>query len=178
MDEAALADDSNLRLVLSTWVYRLHAAGIDPDDDVLREQCAAVDAAQDDAAGDEAGMGMVRRIADLLDDGEGPGAVLELARDLYGDRVDGSLGEGDRAERTTRIRKYQFGRSLPWLARIYDRYPDGEVAPCWLLVEQVTDEVQVMDPNPWNDIDERRHIPLGDFHVLWELDGCTAVGIS
>ena len=49
--------------------------------------------------------------------------------------------------------------------------------PCWLVVERVTDQVAVMDANPWNDIPEERSMPVNDFPVLWELDHCTAVYI-
>ena len=52
------------------------------------------------------------------------------------------------------------------------------MAPTWLVVERVTEEVLAMDPNPWNDIDEERHIAVGDFHVLWELDACAAVHVN
>jgi hypothetical protein len=55
---------------------------------------------------------------------------------------------------------------------------EGKVHPSWLLVERVTDEVTAMDPNPWNDVDEERHIPVQDFQVLWELDACSSVYVS
>ena len=45
-------------------------------------------------------------------------------------------------------------------------------------VDIVEAEVAAADPNPWNDVDETRRIPVGDFQVLWELDGCTAVHLA
>ncbi|MBW1879149.1 MAG: hypothetical protein JRJ84_12370, partial [Deltaproteobacteria bacterium] len=161
----------------TTWVYRLHTAGIDPEDEELAQHCRDVDAAEGGTAGDQAGLALVRHTSTLLGTAPDLSDVLALATQLYGDRASQAFGEGSRASRTSKIRKYQFSRNLPWLARIYERQSDGTVAPTWLLVEQVTDEVRAMDPNPWNDIDEERRLPLQDFVVLWELDGCTSVHI-
>jgi len=178
MDDADLHGDGNPTLAFSTWVYRLHEAGIAPADEALAQHCRDVDGAADEAAGEEAGLALVRYTGTLLGPAGDPADVLALARRLYGDRASPELGEGTREARTARIRTLQFGRSLPWLARIYERQPDGTVGPTWLLVERVTDEVRAMDPNPWNDIDEERHLPLRDFLVLWELDGCTSVHLG
>ena len=123
-----------------------------------------------------AGLALVEGLLERLGDGE-LDAVVAVASQLYGERVRGDLGDGDRAERAARVRSYQFGRSLPWLARIYERQSDGRVAPSWLLVERVGEAVHAMDPNPWNDIDEERQLPWADFLVLWELDGCTSLSI-
>lgn len=163
------------RLTCATWVYQLHIAGIPPADAELERSCTEVERATDRAAGEAAGEALVRRTGELLSGAE-PNDVLSFARRMYGDRVGSEIGAGERDERTTRIRKYQFSRSLPWLARIWERR-DGSVHPTWLLVERVTDEVTAMDPNPWNDVDEERRVPVGDFHVLWELDGCSAVAV-
>ncbi len=103
--------------------------------------------------------------------------MASVATALYGDRVQRDLGAGDRVERTARIRKYQFASQLPWLARIWERQGES-VRPSLLLVERVTDEVTAADPNPWNDIDEDRKLPVSDFHVLWELDGCASLHLS
>jgi hypothetical protein len=159
--------------MFATWVFTLHVAGVTADDAVIRDACAAIKAASDEATGNQAGNTLVDRIRQLIPSDE-PAAVREIAAKLYGDRVKGDLGEGDRAERTARIRHYQFNHQLPWLARIWERQ-DGRVVPTWLLVERVTDEVTAADPNPWNEHDETRHIPVNDFLVLWELDGCTSV---
>jgi hypothetical protein len=169
-------DDAFVKLTFSTWVYQLFAAGVMPDDATLHERCSAVQGAADRTAGDAAGASLVDRVGEILGGGSEPETVTAAARKLYGDRASTGLGDGDREERTQRIRKYQFGRSLPWLARIWERR-DGAVRPSWLLVERVTDQVTAMDPNPWNDIDEERRIPVADFQVLWELDGCTNVHV-
>jgi len=177
MSQGFEGQPGDLALAVATWVYQLHAAGIVPDDAELAGHCAAVEQATEREAGDAAGMDLVRRVDALLGGGE-PAQVATLASQLYGDRVKTDLGGGSREERVARIRKYQFGSSLPWLARIWERDEAGEVGPSWLLVERVTDQVFAMDPNPWNDIDEERHLPLADFQVLWELDACTALYLA
>jgi len=160
---------------LATWVFLMHVGGVTPDDADLCAHCEAVAVAQDETAGDAAGEALVERVKAMLG-GIDPNDVESFARSIYGDRVGTGFGEGARADRLSRIRKYQFDQNHPWLARIWERQ-EGQVAPVWLVVERVTDEVTAVDPNPWNDIDETRHIPVSDFQVLWELDGCTAVAL-
>ena len=169
--------DGNLTVALATWVFLLHAAGIQADDDAVRALCEKVKGAENEEEGDAAGLELVQAMSERLQGQDTPDRVLELAAGLFGDRAVAEMGEGNRQDRTHRIRKYQFGRQLPWLARIWERSHDGRVAPSWLLIEQVTDQVLAMDPNPWNDIDEERTLPVADFQVLWELDGCTSVHI-
>ena len=169
--------DGNVRWVVATWMYLLHAAGIDPQDEELVRAFAGVDDAKEAEPGEKEAMRLVERVESLLESHDDPGALFVLAQRLYGDRVQNSLGAGERDERTLRIRKAQFQRNLPWLARIWERR-DGRVRPTWLLIERVTDEVTAMDPNPWNQVDEERRIPLGDFQVLWELDGCSSVYVE
>lgn len=165
-----------LNYALATWVFLLHVDGIEASDAAVAEGCASVSAAVDEVAGNAAGEALVKRVAAMVD-GDGADHVASFARKLYGEQVDTALGEGDRDTRLQRVRKYQFATNRPWLARIYDRDTEGEVGPTWLVVERVTDEVTAMDPNPWNDIDETRRIPVDDFQVLWELDACTAVAV-
>lgn len=161
---------------IATWVYTLHVDGIAASDDAIRSACDAIRAATDPAAGNAAAEQLVEGIRALVPSGE-PSVVAAAATRLYGDRAKSDLGSGDRAERTSRIRKYHFASHLPWLARIWER-EGGEVRPGWLLVERVTDEVTAADPNPWNTVDETRHLPVSDFLVLWELDDCTSVHLS
>lgn len=163
-----------LATTLATWVFLLHVNGHHSDDTELHAACEAVSTAEEEAAGNAAGEKLVHRVEALLT-GESTTNVVSFARRLYGDRLGQDLGEGSRAERTHRIRQYQFSHSLPWLARVWERDDNGTVGPVWLVVERVTDQVTAMDPNPWNDIDETRHFPVSDFHVLWELDACTAL---
>jgi hypothetical protein len=166
------------RYTFATWVYQLHTAGIEPRDTAVKEALAAVDAAEDAATGEAAGEALVAAVDAVLG-GEASGeAATAAAASLYGEAARTDLGQGDRASRTARIRRHQFSTSLAWLARVYERDLAGVVAPTWHLVRQVTDEVDIMDPNPWNDVDERRAMPLSDFHVLWELAGCDAVSVG
>jgi hypothetical protein len=87
------------------------------------------------------------------------------------------LGAGSRDERLVRLRRHQFAHGTPWMARVWERRADGLVAPAWLVIDGVTDRVRALDPNPWNDVDEERSLPVGDFLVLWELDGNAALHV-
>ncbi len=160
----------------ATWVFTLHVAGVVADDEPIRSACQAILQATEATAGNAAGEALVARVSELLD-GDSPEAVRGAATALFGEKVAADLGDGDRDLRTARIRKYQFTSQLPWLARIWERH-DHTVRPSWLLVERVTDQVTAADPTPWNDVDEERRLPVGDFHVLWELDGCSSLYIQ
>lgn len=157
----------------ATWVYVVHRAGVPVTDPGLSSAVATLDAADGEAGCLAAGEALVASVAGWLPDAE-PKTVFSAAKLAFGFDIGTDFGDGARGERNQRIRRYQFNRDLPWLARIWERHND-EVQPCWLLVERVTDQVSVMDANPWNDIPEERSLAVGDFHVLWELDACTAV---
>lgn len=168
---------TTLSTALATWAFLLHVDGVEAADEAVKGACEAVKAAADETTGNAAGDALVARVDELLT-GSTLAEVSVFAQALYGERAKADLGEGDRNSRTSRIRQYQFSHSLPWLARIWERQENGEVAPTWLVVERVTDQVTAMDPNPWNDIDETRHLPVADFHVLWELDACASIHID
>ena len=160
----------------ATWVYMLHTAGVNAADDVIARCCKDLDAAEAEEMGNAAGDALVARVQQMLHD-NAPAAVAAAASTLYGDAAATDMGGGSREDRVHRIRKYQFSRGLPWLARVYERRDDG-VSPGWLLIERVTDQVSALDPNPWDDIDEDRVLPVGDFQVLWELDDCSSVHVA
>lgn len=162
---------------IATWVYVLHAAGSPATHDRVRAVCESVAAASNAETGDAAGLALIDAVASLIGDGS-PDAIRDAARALYGGRAAEGLGAGDRDARNARIRRYQFAAGLPWLARIWERRADGAVTPGWVIVERLTDQVTAMDPNPWNDVDEERTLPVGDFHVLWELDGCRSLHLD
>jgi hypothetical protein len=171
--------DGNLRVALATWVFALYAAGVEVVDPAVRTWCSAVADAADAADGERAGLALIEGIAGRVEQaGSSPEQVTALARSLFGDTVNGDLGAGTREDRLHRIRAYQFRRALPWLARVWERHVDGSVAPSWLLVSEVTDLVRVMDPNPWNEVEEDRALPVADFQVLWELDDCTSLSVG
>lgn len=171
MQAQATPQDSATHLTLATWVLALHAAGVPCADEAMSAACEQLMGGEGDA------QALVDAVAASFPGGTSPQAVAAVAGSLYPDRVRTDLGEGARAERLKAIRARQFGRSLPWLARIFERHEDGCVAPTWLLIQSVTDVVLTMDPNPWNDIDEARQIPVSDFQVLWELDACASVAV-
>ncbi len=173
MPPASSAADEHTPYTFATWVFTLHVAGVRAADPEIAEICDAVLHATDDRSGAAAGERLVAKVRAAL---EGSDVTTAAAR-LYGDRVRYDLGAGDRDARTTRIRRYQFAAQLPWLARIWERAGES-VRPSWLLVERVTDEVTAADPNPWNNVDEVRRLPVQDFHVLWELDGCSNVYLA
>ncbi|MEQ1565631.1 MAG: hypothetical protein ABMA64_08340 [Myxococcota bacterium] len=160
----------------ATWVFTLHVGGVRPADERVAAACDAVRAAADEGTGNAAGAALVEQVRALVPDAA-PATFEAAARRLYGERLRTDLGAGDREHRTAAVRRYQFGAQLPWLARIWQRQ-DGAVAPVWWLVERVTDEVRAADPNPWNDVDEAPSLPVADFQVLWELDGCTSLHLG
>jgi hypothetical protein len=171
--------DGNLRVALATWIFLLHQAGEGVADPEIAAACAAVAGATDATTGDAAGLALIEHVGARVDAaGTDPAAIAALAGQLLAGDVRGDLGGGDRDARLARIRGYQFRRCLPWLARIWERHPGGAVAPSWLLVSEVTDLVRALDPNPWNDVDEDRALPVHDFQVLWELDGATSLHLA
>lgn len=165
-----------LPYTFATWIFTLHVGGAPARDDGVRAACDRIRTAPDAGEGNAAAARLVDAVKGLLPDGE-PDTVLGAARALYGDRATVDFADPDRDVRLARIRKAQFQTQLPWLARIWERN-GGKVAPTWIVVERVTDEVLAADPNPWNAIDETRRYPLADFQVLWELDGLTHVRVA
>lgn len=162
-------------IAVATWALALHVAGREASDQGFREACAAVAATTDPATGAGAADALVAAVRERLA-GSDPGNVLAFARDTWSDAV-ADLGEGSREERVQRIRRHQFERSWPWLARIWERDGAGDVRPVWVLVERFTDEVVAMDPNPWDEIEELRRYPVDSFQALWELSGCASVRV-
>lgn len=168
MSERPLRQDGNLTVAFAAWMVLMNARGSAPTSDELASVVAAV---RDQASADA----LLHLLGDRIE-GTRPEDVQALATALYGDRVRVDLGEGDRGERTRRIRRFQFEHSAPWLARIYERHQDV-VQPTWIVVESVTDEVLALDPDPFDGLDEERRIPIADFMVLWELDGCSSIAL-
>ena len=157
----------------ATWVFLLHASGVEAAETTVRDGCKAIVDAQDEETGDAAVMALIEEVATGLS-----GGVETLAHQLYGDRVDTDMGAGTRAERSRRIRMHEFKNWIPWLAKIYQRDGSGAVHPVWVVVERLANVVTIMDPNPWNDIDEEYDLPVEDFHVLWELGGTQSISLT
>lgn len=166
---------SKLATSLATYVFLLDRAGVAPSPGPVADALARLkgategfDALGEALAGAVAGNGT----------GEGEADVVAALRGAYGERVRVDLGAAaDREGRLSTIRRAAFGTPLPWLARIAERTADG-VGLAWVLVERLDEEVQVMDPNPWDGKDEERNLPVGDFLVLWELGGNAAVRVA
>jgi hypothetical protein len=168
----------NLGVTLATWVFILFNGGISPADAAVLAACEAIRDADDGAEIDALGQALVDAVlAGLGDEQPDIAAVSAFAGSLFGsEAVASDLGAPtERDERARAVRRYQFGRNLPWIARIIDRFPDGTVGPHWVMVEELTESVKVMDPYPWDDVDEQYEIPLTDFMVKWELAGCESL---
>jgi hypothetical protein len=166
-----------LATTLATWVFQLSQRGVAIDDTQVAAHCAAVAAAADPESGNTAARALVEGVSAVLA-GPEPAQVLAWARGVFGARASSRFGEDpDREERAHRVRKYQFARGLPWLARVWER-AGGEVRPGWLLIDRMTDEITAADPDPWNEIEEERRIPLGDFLVLWELADSASIHVA
>ena len=167
----------NLPVTLATWIFLLERRGMRPAHAEIAAACDALSAAGSSDGEVEWGplgealVGAVREA--LADDSEE--AVLALARGLWGPAHVSVAAGNSREQRLSEARSYQFNTGLPWMARIYDRFPDGAVGPHWVLVEQITDMVTCMDPYPWDDLEEEYQAPLVDFMVKWELSGCTTL---
>ena len=161
---------------VATWIYLLHTSGLPISNGDVGLLLGAIDDSETEEVGEAAGLALVAYVLAAIDQ-PSVEAIVRFASGLVGAHVVSNLGAGERAERTARIRAYQFAESLPWLAQVWSRTPDAQVVPTWVLVERLTDQVQVMDPNPWDDVDEERRMPVTDFHVLWELSGCASVAV-
>ncbi len=156
---------------LATWVHMLDDAGHTPDHPELAAACVALREAIERPGGDADAMGklLVAEVRTALE-GDDLANVQDFARRIYGEAVLTSLGD-DRAQRVLNARSYGFRTNMPWLAYIVDRFPGGELAMHWVMVEHVTDAVRCMDPFPWDDHEEEYTEPLIDFCVKWELAG-------
>jgi len=177
---SAAPKSSNLDATFTTWIFLLSCAGFEPADERVAGACRALREAGDGADREALAqdlLGMLRERV-LLDE-PSASAVGALTFGLLGAPVATDLGQADdREERLRALRRYQFARKLPWIARIIDRAPDGQVGARWVMVEQVAQTVEIMDPYPWDDVDERFALPITDFMVRWELAGRESVRIA
>ncbi|MDP2312619.1 MAG: hypothetical protein Q8P41_06915 [Pseudomonadota bacterium] len=169
--------DESLAVTLATFLFLVRRAGLTLHDPAVEAACAAFDAGG--APVETLGSALVRAVTVRLSGVRVEDVVAALAALLGNDHVFTDLGEApDRDARIAAIRRTHFGNPLPWLAVIIDRQPDGEVGRHWVLVEAFDDAARVMDPNPWDEKDENRSLPIGDFMVQWELAGCRSVRVA
>ncbi|MCB9744219.1 MAG: hypothetical protein H6741_03440 [Alphaproteobacteria bacterium] len=177
MSESTAAKSGNLPITLATWMYILFDRGHVPTDAGVRAACEALAAGVGDADADFEALGraLVASVEDKLGADASFAHVRRYAAEQYGEeQILTSFGES-REERARGARRYGFSHNLPWIARIIDRFPNGEVGAHWVMVEQVTDVVTCMDPYPWDDLDEEYEAPVTDFMVKWELAGARSL---
>ncbi|HND00220.1 MAG TPA: hypothetical protein PKY30_19675 [Myxococcota bacterium] len=128
-------------------------------------------------SGEALGQELVAVVQGYIGDGS-PDAVIAGLKALLGAAVTADANYGDhRDARLAGIRRTLFGRSTPWLAWVLERSPEGTLHSTCLLVEDFADKVVVMDPNPFNDIDESRRYSISEFLAIWELAGCRSLSI-
>ncbi len=168
--------NETLAITLATFLFLVRRAGRPILDPAVEAACAAFDAGGAPLAtlgATLAGAVRARLAGARVED------VVEALRELLGaDHVLTDLGDAaTREERAATIRRAHFGNHLPWLAVIIDRQPDGEVSRHWVMVESFDEAAKVMDPNPWDEKDEERDLPINDFMVQWELAGCRSVRV-
>lgn len=174
---AASAKSGNLGVTLATWVFILHETGHPPAAGAVADAVTALSESGADGA-DHAGRKLIEVVESELGEDADTERVLAWLRSLYGDNaLTESFGDA-RDARLRGARAHQFRSSLPWIARIIDRFPNGEVGPHWVMVERVTDRVTIMDPYPWDDLDEEYEQPVIEFLVKWELAGCDTIAWS
>jgi hypothetical protein len=174
-EAATQAKTGNLAVTLATWLYILNESGHRPNHPAL---CEALDAVQEAGGGDaanEIGRKLVEVVLGELGDDADFATVLTWASGLFDEDALATVFGATRDTRLRGVRAYEFKSSLPWIARIFDRFPSGVVGPHWVLVERVTDAVTCMDPYPWDDLDEEYAQPLVEFMVKWELAGCESL---
>lgn len=168
--------DPILDVTIATFLYLVRRAGLVVRDDEVEAACAAIDGGGADVA--SLGQRLVDAVRPLLGAGSSADVAAALAALVGADRVSTDLaGEVDRDARVTAVRRASFGNHLPWLAQIADRV-DGTLGVHWVMVEEFTDTVRVMDPNPWDDRAEERTFPLADFMLRWELAGGVAIRVA
>jgi hypothetical protein len=169
--------DGNLGVTLATFLFLVRRSGIALQDPTIEAACAAFDTGG--ATVEALGTALVAAVRARVGGDRFEDVVAALRGLLGADRVRTDLGDApDREGRAANIRRAHFGQRLPWLAVIIDRTPDGDVGRHWVMVESFDEVVRAMDPNPWDDRDEERVLPVGDFMVQWELAGCPSIRIG
>jgi len=169
------AKSGNLPITLATWLFILDSSGIRVSDADIRTACDALSGAGEDDDTAALGEALVSAISAALGGADEPAAVTAwLSSQLGADHIGTEFG-ADRASRVRGARAYMFKNSLPWMACIIDRFPDGTVGSHWVMIEQLTDVVTCMDPYPWDDLDEEYTTPVVEFMVKWELAGSQSI---
>lgn len=153
-------------VTFATALFLLHRAGLKVEDPALEHLAEALGASK--TAGDAADA--AGKLAAAL---SAPGGFhAGLGRAFSGLQI--QVVCGDRHAHVAALRRARFGNQLPMLAGIADRYQGG-VAIRWALILDVGEVVDILDPNPWDDVAEDHKLALEDFVVRWELAGSVLV---
>ena len=158
MSDSSTPKSGELAATLATWLYLLAEAGHQVADEDVRAGIFALF----NPAPDQDPEALGKALADAIS--------AWLRAQLGADHIQ-SFEEGSREERLRAARAWQFQSSLPWLARMLSRFPDGTVGSHWVMVERITDTVSLADPFPWDDLDEEYQLDPLEFMVKWELGG-------
>ncbi|MEL6343927.1 MAG: hypothetical protein AAFV53_12410 [Myxococcota bacterium] len=169
------AKSGDLPVTLATFLFILSSAGHPANHEGLKQAIEALNHATPDDDIETLGKQLVSVVREGLGEDADLEQVQRFMGDLYSDQNIATKMGNNREERLRSIRSYMFQNSLPWIARIIDRFPDGTVGPHWVMIEQVTDRVICMDPYPWDDLDEEYASPVVEFMVKWELAGCESI---
>ncbi len=152
--------DTATQMTFATALFLLRRAGLPVENKEL--DCLAGEISESKLAVDASGA--AERLAAALTSEAGFQGGLGRAFS----RMVVQVVDGDHHCHVAALRRARFGNSLPMLAGIADQH-NGGVAIRWALVLDVGDDVYLLDPNPWDDIAEDRHMPLHDFIVRWQL---------
>jgi hypothetical protein len=159
---------------VTTFLVMAHRAGFSVESPAFVELAERI-GGQD--SGEALGQELVAVVKEYIGDGS-PDAVIAGLKTLLGDAVRADQNYGDhRDARLAGIRRTLFGHSTPWLAWVLERSPAGQLGSTCLLVEDFADKVVVMDPNPFNDVDESRRYSISEFLAIWELAGCRSLAL-
>jgi hypothetical protein len=164
-------NDPNVAYTVATFCYLVHRSGTAIADTKVAAACKAVD----EGANEASGKALVAVLGDVLGDGS-PDAIISGLSGLFSVQAD-AAGGASREERVAGIRRSLFGRSTPWLAWILERGEGGLFLQC-VLVEGFGEAAQLMDPNPFNDIDEQVSMAIPEFMARWELAGCRSLSLG
>lgn len=168
--------DAHLPYTLATFTFLQRRAGARVVDPAVEAACAAVAALE---GGPDSAARLLEAVSAVVSTADVEGISRALGRIFGAERVQVDFASApDREGRLARVRRATFGDNRPWIAGVADRAADGALGVHWVLVDGLYDTVRLLDPNPWNDVDEERMVPLGDFVVMWELAGGHALRLG
>ncbi len=183
-------NDPHFATTVAAYLLLLHKAGVQlalPVDGDAPEDDGAEAFDQFEAQLDAGGAELVEVVQAAWDTFGSVGAVNGL-RDLPylfaamdADEAEALqqevLAAPDRDARVAVLRRAFFGNAAPLMVCLLERVADGALVARWHILEAVTGTARLLDPNPWDDVAEERHMDLTEFAVRWELAGYEVVAI-